>query len=113
MRVYMYGVPGSGLDSMARMPTVFFEDTANDLLAAAAPNRDEFGYFGYLKKMVLTLHNIKMLRMGRLPFHGAMVHIALRGGKSLTVLIFGDTGAGKSETLEAFARWAKTGSPKW
>jgi hypothetical protein len=100
--VYMYGVPGSGLDSMARMPTVFFEDTANDLLAAAAPNRDEFGYFGYLKKMVLTLHNIKMLRMGRLPFHGAMVHIALRGGKSLTVLIFGDTGAGKSETLEAF-----------
>jgi hypothetical protein len=98
----MYGVPGTQLDSLAGMPTVFYDDAANGLLSAAVPNRDEFGYFGYLKKMVLTLHNIKMLRMGRLPFHGAMVHIALRGGKSLTVLIFGDTGAGKSETLEAF-----------
>jgi hypothetical protein len=100
--VYLYGVPGESLDGLAPMPTVFYDDTANSILAAAAPNRDAFGYFGYLKKMVLTLHNIKMLRKGRLPFHGAMVHIGLRGGKSLTVLIFGDTGAGKSETLEAF-----------
>lgn len=100
--VFLYGVPGKGLDDLAPLPTVFYEDKANGILSAAVPNRDEFGYFGYLKKMVLTLHNIKMLRMGRLPFHGAMVHIGLRGGKSLTVLIFGDTGAGKSETLEAF-----------
>ena len=100
--VYLYGVPGTALDSLAPLPTVFYDDTENDLISAAVPNRDEFGYFGYLKKMVLTLHNIKMLRMERLPFHGAMVNIVLRGGKSFTVLIFGDTGAGKSETLEAF-----------
>jgi hypothetical protein len=100
--VYLFGTPGEALDPLAPMPTVFFDDEANDILASAAPNRDAFGYFGYLKKMVLTLHNIKMLKLGRLPFHGAMVHIVLRDGKTLTVLIFGDTGAGKSETLEAF-----------
>jgi hypothetical protein len=100
--VYLYGVPGMALDALAPLPTVFYDDKENDLLSAALPNRDEFGYFGYLKKMVLTLHNIKMLRMERLPFHGAMVNIVLRGGKSFTVLVFGDTGAGKSETLEAF-----------
>jgi energy-coupling factor transporter ATP-binding protein EcfA2 len=68
---------------------------------AAAPNRDEFGYFGYLKKMTLTLHNIKMMKAGLLPFHGALVKIVLNQ-KASTVLIVGDTGAGKSETLEAF-----------
>ncbi len=100
--VYLYGVPGMALDALAPLPTVFYDDKENDMISAAVPNRDEFGYFGYLKKMVLTLHNIKMLRMERLPFHGAMVNIVLRGGKSFTVLVFGDTGAGKSETLEAF-----------
>jgi hypothetical protein len=100
--VYLFGVPGNALDALASMPTVFYDDEANGMFAAAAPNRDEFGYFGYLKKMVLTLHNAKMIKSGRLPFHGAMVHIVLRGGKAMTILLFGDTGAGKSETLEAF-----------
>ncbi len=43
-----------------------------------------------------------MMKMGRLPFHGAMVRIILKGNKDLTFLFIGDTGAGKSETLEAF-----------
>jgi len=37
-----------------------------------------------------------------LPFHGAMVRIMLQGDMEATVLMIGDTGAGKSETLEAF-----------
>ena len=53
--VYFYGVPGDGLDQVAEFPTVFFEDTDNGLLTAAVPGLDEFGYFGYLKKMILTL----------------------------------------------------------
>lgn len=100
--VYAFGVPGDALDKLSSFPTVFFDDVENDLLVAAVPNREEFGYFGYLKKMVLTLHNIKMMKLGRLPFHGAMVKIILRNDKEATVLIIGDTGAGKSETLEAF-----------
>ncbi len=100
--VFLFGVPGQELDGIAEYATVFYDDQEHDLLIGAIPNRDEFGYFGYLKKMVLTLHNIKMLKEGRLPYHGAMVKIDLKGGKAFTILIVGDTGAGKSETLEAF-----------
>jgi hypothetical protein len=42
------------------------------------------------------------MKNGNLPFHGAMVKILLQGNKEATVLMIGDTGAGKSETLEAF-----------
>lgn len=100
--IFIYGVPGNTLDDLADYPTVFYEDTENDIFAGAVPSRPEFGYFGYLKKMVLTLHNSIIMKSGRLPFHGAMVKILLQGDKEATVLMVGDTGAGKSETLEAF-----------
>ena len=100
--VFTFGVEGNCLDGLAKMPTVFYDDEVNEMLAGAVPGRDEFGYFGYVKKMILTLHNIKMMKRGRLPFHGAMIRIILKGNKDLTFLFIGDTGAGKSETLEAF-----------
>ena len=100
--VFLFGVPGNVLDDLTPLPTVFYEDNENEILVAAIPNRDEFGYFGYLKKMALTLHNIKMMKTGKMPFHGAMARIILRGNKEANVLVMGDTGAGKSETLEAF-----------
>lgn len=100
--VYVFGVPDNSLDSFSGFPTIFFDDAKNGLLAGAVPGRDEFGYFGYLKKMVLTLHNIIMMKRQKLPFHGALVRIVMKGGKEATILFIGDTGAGKSETLEAF-----------
>jgi hypothetical protein len=51
--------------------------------------------------MALTLHNIRMMKDGRMPFHGALVNLTIRDKGNCTVLIMGDTGAGKSETLEA------------
>jgi hypothetical protein len=100
--VYLFGVPGDALDALAPMPTVFYDDLEHGLITAACPNKDEFGYFGYLKKMALTLHNIKIMKLGKMPYHGAMVRIVTKDDRPLTVLIIGDTGAGKSETLEAF-----------
>lgn len=100
--LYMYGVPGDVLDGLASSPTVFFEDEENGIFVGAVPGRQEFGYFGYLKKMVLTLHNSIIMKNGNMPFHGAMVKILLQGNKEATILLMGDTGAGKSETLEAF-----------
>jgi energy-coupling factor transporter ATP-binding protein EcfA2 len=100
--VYIYGVQGSCLDSLSDFPTVFHEDEENRMFVGAVPGRKEFGYFGYLKKMTLTLHNSHVMRSGNMPFHGAMVKILLQGDKEATILIIGDTGAGKSETLEAF-----------
>ena len=71
--VYIFGVPGNSLDKISTFPTVFYDDTENNIIVAAIPNRDEFGYFGYLKKMVLTLHNIKIMKRGKFPFHGALI----------------------------------------
>jgi hypothetical protein len=100
--LFIYGVPGTVLDGLSRFSTVFFDDVENGIFIGAIPNRLEFGYFGYLKKMVLTLHNSIVMKSGNMPFHGAMIKILLQGGKEATILMMGDTGAGKSETLEAF-----------
>jgi hypothetical protein len=99
--IYMYGVPVEDFDCLGKTETIFYDDLKNDVLVGAIPLKNEFGYFGYLKKMVLTLHNIKMMKIGRLPFHGALMNLVLRGKGNFTVLLMGDTGAGKSETLEA------------
>ena len=100
--LFIYGVHGDVLDGLASSPTVFYEDNENDIFVGAVPVRSEFGYFGYLKKMVLTLHNSIIMKSKNMPFHGAMVKILLQGNKEATILMMGDTGAGKSETLEAF-----------
>lgn len=100
--VYAYGVPEESLKKFGNLPTVFFDDEKNNILVAAVPGSDDFGYFGYIKKMMLTLHNIIMMKRSRLPVHGAMVKISLKNGKSANVVILGDTGTGKSESLEAF-----------
>jgi energy-coupling factor transporter ATP-binding protein EcfA2 len=100
--VYCFGVNPEHMKRYSDNPTVFYDDEANGLLTAAVPNGPQFGYFGYLKKMVLTLHNIVMMKRGRMPYHGAMVRISLKNGKSANIVLIGDTAAGKSETLEAF-----------
>ncbi|MBN2042984.1 MAG: phosphoenolpyruvate carboxykinase [Candidatus Aenigmarchaeota archaeon] len=99
--IYAYGVPPEMLRKYGDPPTVFYDDEKNDILVAAIPRGDQFGYFGYLKKMMLTLHNSVSIKKGRLPVHGAMVRIEMKNGKSANVLLWGDSGAGKSETLEA------------
>lgn len=99
--VYAYGVSPEALKGLP-CQTVFFDDVKNGIFSAAVPGANEFGYFGYLKKMVLTLHNVIMMKRGILPFHGALIRMILKGGIDRTILFMGDTGAGKSETLEAF-----------
>jgi energy-coupling factor transporter ATP-binding protein EcfA2 len=100
--IFLFGIPGSHFPNLGKTRTIFYDDnTLDGILVGAIPDDPEFGYFGYLKKMILTLHNIKMMKMHRLPYHGAMVNLTLRDQKHYTILIMGDTGAGKSETLEA------------
>lgn len=104
--VYLFGMDEiPGLDP-SKGQTVFYDDEENNMLVGAIPYRDEFGYFGYLKKMILTLHNIAMMKKGRMPFHGALFHIRMKNGKRSNVCVMGDSGAGKSETLEAMRQIA-------
>lgn len=100
--VLAFGVTPAHLAPFGERPTVFHEDPDTGFLTGAIPSGDAYSYFGYLKKMALTLHNVAMLRRGRLPFHGALVRVGLSGGRDRRVLVIGDTATGKSETIEAF-----------
>ncbi len=95
--VLIFGVTGDGMPG----GTVFYEDRTGNMLVGLVRHSEEVDYFGYFKKMTLTLHNIAMLKRNRLPLHGAMVCIKLKEGASANIIIVGDSGAGKSETIEA------------
>ncbi len=81
----------------------YFEDAQNQVVVGAvAYQLPEVDYFGYFKKTALTIHNLINIERGNLPIHGAMARIDLKSGKSAHVVIMGDSGTGKSESLEAF-----------
>lgn len=105
--IYFYGAVPESLTGFGKLPTVFYDDEPNKIIVAAVPAGAEFGYFGYLKKMVLTLHNIVMLKRGRMPYHGAMFRIILKDKTQANILMMGDTATGKSELLEAFRTLGK------
>lgn len=96
--VYVFGAR----DDDAAVKTVFYDDDKNNIMLGYVSYGDAIDYFGYMKKMTLTLHNVLMIKRGYLPIHGAMVNIVMKNGKSANVVIMGDSGAGKSESLEAF-----------
>jgi energy-coupling factor transporter ATP-binding protein EcfA2 len=100
--IFVYGAPPEKMNRFGELPTVFYDDESRNLLIGVVPLEDRFGYFGYLKKMALTLHNIVMMKRSRMPYHGAMIRISMKNGRSANVLLMGDSGAGKSELLEAF-----------
>ena len=95
--VYVFGAP----DQSDELKTVFYEDKKNDIMLGYVNYNESIDYFGYMKKMILTLHNLIMIKRGCLPIHGAMVNIGMKNGKRANVVIMGDSGAGKSESLEA------------
>ena len=84
------------------LKTVFYDDEENNIMLGYINYSEEIDYFGYMKKMILTLHNLIMIKRGFLPIHGAMVNVQMKNGKEANVVIMGDSGAGKSESLEAF-----------
>jgi energy-coupling factor transporter ATP-binding protein EcfA2 len=47
------------------------------------------------------MHNLKCIDNKELPLHGAMVSLTLINEKKTNIIIVGDSGAGKSESLEA------------
>lgn len=92
--IYVYGYE-DGLKNQS-----FYQDDANDMMVALLSADDEFDYFGYMKKMILTLHNVRKLNKRQLPIHGAMLQMTLRNGEVKNIVVMGDSGAGKSETIE-------------
>ncbi|NLO74350.1 MAG: phosphoenolpyruvate carboxykinase [candidate division WS1 bacterium] len=102
--ILVFGLPDQALDGEM---TAFFVDEKEDVAVGGVRRCEDVEYFGYFKKMILTLHNVIMMRRGRLPVHGAMCRVNLRGGPSVGLVLVGDSGAGKSETLDAFQSLAE------
>ncbi len=86
--------------------SVFYHDALENIYVGVAPHNSSIDYFGYMKKMLLTLYNVKMIDEGNLPLHGACVSITMKNGTVKNVVIIGDSGAGKSESLEALSEYA-------
>ena len=96
--IYVFGAK----DENEKLRTIFYDDSKNNIMLGYVNYSEEIDYFGYMKKMTLTLHNLIMIKKGYLPIHGAMVNILTKDNKSANIIIMGDSGAGKSESLEAF-----------
>ncbi|MEI7667822.1 MAG: hypothetical protein WCI62_02360 [Erysipelotrichaceae bacterium] len=96
----MDGILLFGLDDKLA-ESQYYYDKQNDIWIGKVSYGPLIDYFGYMKKMVLTLHNAIMMQRGWLPIHGSMVDIHFKNGKTVGVVFMGDSGAGKSETIEA------------
>lgn len=90
-----------GLEKTEGMVSHYYLDKKNQIWVGEVPYTDKTTYFGYMKKMCLTLHNLHQINNGRLPIHGSMLKIRFTNGKEKNVVFFGDSGAGKSESIEA------------
>ena len=100
--IYIYGPKDKG-----DRKNSFYYDKENKLYVGYIAYSDKIDYFGYLKKMVLTLNNVINIKKGYLPIHGAGLSIVLQNNKTVNIVILGDSGAGKSESIEAFRSLAK------
>jgi hypothetical protein len=93
--IYIYGIDESEFDC------TYYHDKKENLYVGYVSKLDKNDYFGYMKKMLLTLHNVAMIDKNNLPMHGSMVSIRLHNGRRRNIVIVGDSGTGKSEILEA------------
>lgn len=92
--LFVFGIQEADYDCQ------YYIDKKNAFYLGFVTHLDKNDYFGYLKKMLLTLHNLYMIDQGYLPIHGAMMQITCEN-KVKNIVLIGDSGAGKSETLEA------------
>ncbi|MDU2649076.1 phosphoenolpyruvate carboxykinase [Anaerococcus vaginalis] len=100
--IYIYGPKDEG-----ERKNSFYYDKENKFYVGYIAYSDKIDYFGYLKKMVLTLNNVINIKKGYLPIHGAGLSVVLQNNKTVNIVILGDSGAGKSESIEAFRSLAK------
>ena len=87
--------------------TIYYHDEKNAIWVGKVSEHDLIEYFGYVKKMILTLYNLACMEKGWLPIHGAMINLYLKDGSKKGIVLMGDSGAGKSETIEAMTGISK------
>ena len=73
--------------------TSFYYDEKEDIWIGKVSAADVIEYFGYVKKMFLTLHNLAVMKKGWLPIHGAMINLYLKNGQKKGIMFMGDSGS--------------------
>jgi len=93
--VYVYG----GLKQ--EEDCTYYIDKENDFYLGYVARNEKNDFFGYMKDMILNLHNVYMIKHNILPIHGAMVNIVTKGNHEKNIVVIGDNNAGKSEIFKA------------
>lgn len=104
--IYFFGVKKSFFENEEDSNGIIYKENDGTYVALVGDD-PSIDYFGYMKKMILTIHNLIVIDENRLPVHGALAEIKLRNGSSFNIMFVGDSGAGKSETLDALNRIKK------
>ncbi len=74
--VFIFGDPNAKREDLG-----YFWDEDNQILVGLVPNFDEYKYFGYSKKPILTLHNVIAIRKGEVPLHCGCTRYVMRFGE--------------------------------
>ncbi len=101
--IYFFGIENGFFNNEEETNGIIYKEEDGTYIGLLG-RKDHTDYFGYMKKIILTLHNLVVIDEGHLPVHGALVKIKLKNEKHFNVMIMGDSGAGKSETIDALNR---------
>jgi hypothetical protein len=100
--VSFLGIPSKVMGEDYRIG--YFMDKLSDgssLPVSWVDKEDVTDYMGYLKKPILTVANEKVRENGMVPIHGSAFTIVFKNGLRKTIVMGGDSGTGKSETIIA------------
>ncbi|SHE97195.1 hypothetical protein SAMN02745164_01520 [Marinitoga hydrogenitolerans DSM 16785] len=104
--IYFFGLEDKFFEKPEYKNGVIYKEKDGTYISLLGRDK-HLDYFGYMKKMILTNHNLRIIDENNLPIHGALAEIVLRNGKKANIMLIGDSGAGKSETLDALNRLSK------
>ncbi|TNF91643.1 MAG: hypothetical protein EP297_15465 [Gammaproteobacteria bacterium] len=71
--IFIFGDPNAKESDLG-----YYWDEKNEILIGLVPNMDQYKYFGYAKKPILTLHNVLAIRAGDVPLHCGCVRYVMR-----------------------------------
>ncbi|TYB96768.1 MAG: ATPase [Kosmotoga sp.] len=101
--IYFFGIENELFNNEQEANGIIYREEDGTYIGLLG-RKEHTDYFGYMKKMILTLHNLIVIDEGNLPVHGALAKIKLKNEKQFNIMIMGDSGAGKSETIDALNR---------
>ena len=100
--VSFMGLPSKVMGEDYRIGFFLDEDDRGDTIPVSWVDAEGItDYMGYLKKPVLTVANEKVREKGMMPVHGSAFSIIFKNGLRKTIVMGGDSGTGKSETIIA------------